>query len=564
MVNIRTEQNTYLFLKDIYGEMENKFIFVFAESGYGKSLFCEAIMEEYKKAGYTVIILADVKGEVESGFAMFKTKKRYHLEFLRKIGKPVDPLNVKLYHPFTFNIPKNTSLPEFNFYGISLKDLKREEWAMLAESMSDSDTIRLLLNTCQNMARTDGLYTFLHTIEESVLGRKEKRTFKPDPKNFFLRSTPATGKSLQDVSSYLMPFKYDYFLVADTSPIKLNWANILNDNSSYHAFCSLWIKDEKIKQFCILNVLNSIVDNLKYAKKPILIVIPEIRKLTPFKPEGYAKFLAESIKSKLTILRNMGKGVSGLFDSQIWGDVDEDVRNSSTTTFYGKMGGAGDIEKIAKARNYKREIRDQLSNMEVRGSYLLQGHEDLGAFIGWMPGHSHKEPEFNFFEEYKDTFPERMKEYNSLIELMKNNLKEEEDKIKEKIKNRIKEEKEAEDAIREKRSEKSNEKVEKLKEEKKNIIDQSKLDKMRLLYEDKIKDPNLSFRVLGKKYGINNHTAKNWFDQTKIKMEGEKKLEDTKDYETKVLEDLNKSKEEISSGNQGLPDLPDKDNVQDI
>jgi len=547
-MDIRSDINTYLFAKNEDGTVEQQMTFLFSRSGYGKTLSTDGIIEEYKKLGFVILILSDVKDEFESAFAMFKPKKPYHLLHLRKIGKQISTQEVKIYHPFTFNIPTNVLLPEIKFYGFSIKeDLKRSEWSMLAESAGESDTIRLLINACENLGPSDSLHTFLHNMQEMIVGKKEKKKFKPDPKNFYLRTTSATGKSLQDVSSYLQPFRKNYFLLADNSPFNLDWKSILNDTSCYHFFTSYWIGDEKLKDFCIAALFNSILRNKKYAKKPLLIVIPEIRKLVPFKPEGYKKFLAEGMKANLSVMRNMGRGMSGLFDSQIWSDVDEDVRNSATITFFGEMGGAGDIEKISKAMNYKREIRDKLKKMEYRNSYFVQGREDLDTFVLWFPSHSHKEPEYNFFEEYKQFYPERMMQYNHLVDTFKKNFTDEENKIKEKIKRMIYEEKAQQEAMKLEREQKlekpKDEMIDKLKEEKKLIESKSKEDKKRLLYENKLSEPHLSFRDLGEKYGVSNHTAKSWYDEYKKIDEAKKETESKVDFEEKVLDDLNKTEE---------------------
>jgi hypothetical protein len=498
-------------LKDARGEIENSFTFLFAKAGTGKTLSIESLVEEYKRAGYTILILSDVKDEWEMGYAMFEPRKPYHLYHLRKIGKPIQKQEVKLYHPFSFRIPTNCALPEINFYGFSFKELRRAEWSMIAESSMESDTIRLLLNSCNSISNSDGLYSFLHFVEENVMGKKDKRKIRPDPKNFYLRTSTATAKSLQDISSYLIPFKEDYFLVPDNSQLRLDWKTILNDNSCYHVFGTYWIQDEKLKDFTILALFNSILRNKQHAKKPILIVIPEIRFLTPFKPEGYKKFLAEGIKSNLSVMRNMGRGFSGIFDSQIWNDVDEDVRNSATFTCFGELGGAGDIEKISKAMNYKRDIRDMLKKMDYRNSYLIQGKEDVGSFTLWFPAHMHSEPEYNFFEMYKTHYSTRMKNYKELYEKIRKEYEQEEDHFREKVKKRMKEEEELEQAKIKERDDRSSGKLEEVKEELTKIRQMSVLEKKEALYLDKIQNPDLSFRTLGEKYKTSHITAKKWF-----------------------------------------------------
>lgn len=458
--------------------------------------------------------MGDVKDEWEFGYSMFKPKKNFHLHHLRKIGKKPESKKVKLYHPFTFEIPKDRFLPDINFYGFSLKELKRSEWSMLAELSFESETIRLLLNASSNIAKSQGLYAFLHYVQDSIIRKKDKTGIKPDPKNFFLRTTSATAKSLQDIASYLIPFKTHYFLVPDNSILRLDWKNILNDNQNYHVFGTYWIDDLKIKEFTILALFNAILRNKKYAKKPILIVIPEIRYLVPFKPEGYKKFLAHGIKSNISVMRNMGKGFSGLFDSQIWNDVDEDVRNSSTMTLYGELGGAGDIEKLSKAMTYKRDTRDLLKKMDYKNSYLIQGFEDQGSFTLFFPSHCHCEPEYNFFEMYKKEFPGKMMMYNNLINTIEEQFIKEENYFKEKIKRQerdIKEEKERKEEIK---MAKKEGKEEELKEKVKVMEQKSKEELMKRVYE--LKEQGFSNSEIKKELGIGSHnTIRKYYEKIK-------------------------------------------------
>lgn len=427
------QENTYLTLKNQYGKVLNEMIFIVAKSGYGKGLASEAILEEFHKAGYVVIALADPKDELEMAYAMFEPQENYHVDNLNLVGKHKSKKKVKLYHPFTFKIPKR-SLPEFNFYTFSLKELGRKEWSMIAETAWDTDTIKLLLNASQNITNEDGIYGFMHYLQEIVKGKIDKKKIQPDPKNFFLSVTSGTAKSIQDIANYIQPFKNDFFLTKENSPTHLNWKKILRDQEHYHVFTSHWIKDPKLKVFCVMTLFNKIVEHKHFATKPIIIFIPEIRYLTPFKPEGYQKFLAQGIKDNLSMMRSMGRGMSCLFDTQVWSGVDEEVRNSATTTLIGELGGASDKEKLSKANRYGKEQQKLLSKQEAQNTYMIQGKEDLGGIRIWFPSHMHKEPQYNFFEQFRKHNPEGLKSYNDLIDAKKKEIKDEEAKYRDRIK----------------------------------------------------------------------------------------------------------------------------------
>lgn len=542
-MQLKTDANTYLQMKDDYGNIRNEMIFVVAKSGWGKGLAEEGFMEEYWKAGYIVLVLADPKNEIEMGYAQFLPKEPYHLDALRKEGKKPEARKVKLYHPFTFRIPK-TPIPEYKFFTLSIKDLGRKEWGMIAETGWDTDTIKLLLNASGDIGRDEGLYSFLHYIQELVRGKKSERHIRPDPKNFYLSVGSGTLKSIQDIANYLKPFKTDYFLASDSCPLNLNWKDILSDQEPYHVFVSNFIKDDKLKEFVVLTLLNKIIENKDYAKKPLLIVIPEIRYLVPFKPQGYKLFLAGAIKDNLSTMRSMGRGMTALLDTQVFSGVDEEVSNSATITFLGELGGARDIDKVAKSMQYKRDVRVQLSHMEYPNSYLIVGKEDVGAIRCWFPRHRHCEPHYNFHDTFAKEFPDRMSSYGYVIETMKNDLKAEEDRIKEKIKKQEQREKERMEALRKSKEESRQDKilVEKKMDKAKMLQDKSKNELMRLIYESKTKDPKKSWRKLGDEFKLHHATAKNYYEVYKEDIEKQSK----KDYVEKTMEDLNKEEKDTA------------------
>lgn len=116
MKQIATHNHLYIGLEG------NDQILIIAKSGGGKTLAGEGIVEEFHKAGYLVLVIADPKDEFEYCYQMFEPKEKYHLEHLTRIGKTPSKKKVKIYHPFTFNIP-NDYLPEMTLFTFSLKDL---------------------------------------------------------------------------------------------------------------------------------------------------------------------------------------------------------------------------------------------------------------------------------------------------------------------------------------------------------------------------------------------------------------------------------------------------------
>jgi hypothetical protein len=511
-----TEVNTYLTARDGNRIGMNQ-IAVFSRSGFGKGLISEGIVEELHKHGILIINICDPKLEVEYGFAKFPAFEHYHLELLKKLGRKSEAKKVKLYHPFTFSIPKNY-LPEINFYTIPLKSLAREEFSLLSESAWDSETIKLLINASTNISDSDGMYTYLHYIQSLVKGKKENRKTKPDWRNFGLESTAGTPKSVSDISNFFQPFKNDYFLSPKNSPYNLNWKEILSDQESYHVFFYKWIKDEKMQEFIVLHLLQEIIRNKDLAKCPICIVIPEIRKLCPYYAEGYKSFLSKYIRDALSTCRSMGKGISTITDSQNWSDVSEEVKNSATVTLFGELS-PGDAERVSKAMNYKRDIRSQLTKSEYgRCNFLVAGKEDQGSIFFPPPKHAHKEEHLKFEEVYHKysildpiNYPE--KRYTEMIKEMEKNYDDEEKKIKKLVKQKIDEEQQQLDKILQEKENKSiktkvieekSNKIELLKEEKR----QEKIKRVVTYWKE---HSEVSWNKIGKECEVDPKMAKRYF-----------------------------------------------------
>ncbi|MCK9370206.1 hypothetical protein M0R04_09900 [Candidatus Dojkabacteria bacterium] len=519
-------------------------ILITARSGWGKGLTVEGFIEEYHKAGYIVLVLADPKNEIELGYAQFLPKERYHLDALRREGKRPEQKKVKLYHPFTFRIPR-AKIPDYEFFTFAIKDLTRKEWSMIAESAWDTDTIKLLLTATANIDTESGLYSFIHQIQEMVKGSREDRTMKPDPKNFYLSASAGTVKSIQDISNYLQPFKKDYFLAKDSNPLKLNWKKIFADQESYHVFVSNYLKDDKLKEFVILTLFNQIIEHKDLTKHPLLIVIPEVRFLVPFKPQGYKLFLAQGIKDNLSMMRSMGRGMTAILDTQVFSGVDEDVTNSATVTLFGELGGVRDIDKVAKSMNYKREIRAKLAKMEYPNSYLIVGNEDVDTIRTWFPSHMHCEPAYNFAEMFTKYYPERLKSYHELLSNMQKEFRTDEELIKDRIKKQEEREKKRREEARKAKeaASKANQEVKKKTAKAEEIVEKTQFELMRLIYLAKQADPKKSYRKLGEEFKLHHITIKRYLELYTEELA----KQDSVDYETEALENLEGGKHEESN-----------------
>lgn len=428
--------NTRLYL----GENPEQ-ILVVSNSGYGKSLAVESLAERYQEDGWTVIYLGDGgKGKEEIFFSNFLPIEKYHLDFLNKIGKPIKALPCKAYHPFSFSLVANKKIAPYQIYTLGIKDcLERKALSMLVETQADSDVIRILQDAIANIPKTAGIYHLLHEIQSLIKPTKiGSGEIKPSDKNFYLKVGSANAKNMSEIASLFKPFLIDYFLAEQNCKYNLNWKEILNDNKSIHFFSTKYIKDPKMQNFVILSILNQVILHKDLAKKPILIVVPEARKVLGNEgSENYKKFLAQAMTENLSIMRSMGKGFASLLDTQCLSDLSSSVTASFTKTFLGRLA-VMDIEKLSKIFPFiDRQVKEDLLNPEMRNTYYCLQFNSYGFFHLLFPSFRHAEVRYNIDDTFEQEKPELMQDYSELIKEMGDKLNREQSFFREKSEREI-------------------------------------------------------------------------------------------------------------------------------
>jgi hypothetical protein len=401
---------------------------VVAGVGGGKSLGGEQLANFYHRNGFTVISLSDVKDAFEFGFSMFEPTAPYHLRKLRKFGCPIGAVPTKLYHPFTFQLPRQAKLPDINFYTLNIKTLTRTDLNFLAESEENKRSIQIILEQLQKLKRDDGLHHLIFNAEnqtESVanLTKTGMKFRSDDPDTFFTRSKTGTEKTSAEMSSYFKPFIDTYALAPESAPTNLNIVDIMNDQEHYHVFSTRWITDRRLKAFFILHLLQDIINNETYAKYPICIYLEEIRFLTPAGSEGFTKFLAQEIGTTMTRMRNMGRGFAIISTTQVYRAVHSDVLDTFNETVIGRIGSIKELEFMSKALKLSTQDTNLLKSLEV-GDFVIRTKDEfsdestLQKIRFYLPSHAHKEQGYSFFEWYAKRHPEQMRTYGDLISQM--------------------------------------------------------------------------------------------------------------------------------------------------
>jgi hypothetical protein len=405
----------------------------------------EQIVNLYYRNGYTVISLSDVKDGVEFGFSMFRPTAPYHLAKLNQFGCPIETIPTKIYHPFSFDLPKNEKLPDFNIYTLNIKTIGRNDIGFLAETKENKRSIQILLDTIQKLGKEEGIHHLIFKAEEQTesLANLTKGTIKyrsDNPDDFFTRTKIGTEKTSGEMNAYFKPFIHNYAITPSDCPLNINIKEIMNDQKHYHIFTTKWIKDRRLKAFFIIHLLTQILENETFAKFPICIYLEEIRFLTPNDNEGFTSFLAEELKNTMTRMRNMGKGYAIVSTTQVYRDVHTSVLDSFNENIFGKISSLKELEFIGKALKLPTQDVNLIKSLEI-GEFIIRAkasYEDdasLQKVKMYLPPHAHKEGRYSFFEFYEHHYPELMRTFqkeHQIIQAIKDRVIQSTSELKEK------------------------------------------------------------------------------------------------------------------------------------
>lgn len=426
------------------GKIEPNQILIVGGSGIaGKTMFVEYLAWCLHIHGYTVISISDVKDKIEIGFCMFEPLENYHIYRNKKWGVPIRKVKAKIYHPFTFNIPKR-KLPEMTIYTIPIKSIGRQSLSYIAETDQDTTSIKILMDSINNLKKNEGLHHLIYNAENLTevntpyLGMQLRKT---EANSFFTKGSQIGNlKSITQIIGYFKPFQTDYILSPEKCELNINMEKIINDYHHYHILTTKYIRDPKMKSFVIDNFLQMIVETAKdKAKHPIVILMDELRDLVPQKPEGYQIYLANNMRHNLSTMRNIGGselhggGISSISATQVYWDVDSRVTNSMTINFFGKTEAVADVEKLAKALRLNTKDMHRLLELQ-KGEFVTKDLKKYSEpFRPYLPPHRHAEVGYNFEEHYQREYSDKMKSYQEEIKYMEEIKKRIEEEVRQKV-----------------------------------------------------------------------------------------------------------------------------------
>ena len=524
---------------------------IVGSSGIGKGLMMEYLVYLYWMNGYTIISLTDVKNEFEFAEAMFKPKEPYHVNALRKWGCRMQPMDIKIYHPFTLNIP-SYKLPEINFFTFNIKNIGRSELNFIGENETDKTSFKIITNVIENMKKNHGLHHLLYEIQKNIESDKTqykgRRLHSLEADEFFVMgSQGGTEKNVGEIVGYFKPFLKNYMLGSADCPLNLDFKKIVNDQKHYHILTTKWIKDEKMKSFVILFFYNQIVKALedKDVKYPVCFVIDELGYLCPQKTEGYTVFLSNEFRKRYKTIRSMGHGCASVSTTQVYYDIHEDARSSATCVYIGNVGSNfSDVERMAKALKWRADQVSAIKNLP-RGQFICtelideDGEKSFTPIVNFLPPHRHKEERYRFLEDFEEEYPDRMKDYNleinqmeALKERIENDVKKIVERDNELIKKQIDDEVKRKD-IREKlKNVQDFEKVHEIETKAKDVLDKREQEIYEYYLQEKLKTPDRKlFSEVARHFGIliksGSHVGDPNFTQVKRIIKRFEKMEST-------------------------------------
>jgi len=488
-----------------------KHIGIFADIGGGKTTAEMDLLEELYDHKHTIIPWTDEKDDVEMGFVMFEPEEEYHLNKLKAEGRKPIRIPAKLYHPFTFNIPKG-QLPRIDFFTISIKSLLRALLSVLTETMHTSEAVNLCLRAIRELRKDEGIYTFMQKVDGYIKDHEKKyRGRKIDShEDTFLTSGKMAGtkKELAQVISMFEPYVETPIFMPDNFPLNLDFGKIVNDQEHYHIFLYKWLPDEKqkyVSKIAVFEELYEFLGNKDKVKYRVALGSDEISAVFPDKPSGYVKVAAGLLRQRFKTIRTRGKGVITASCGQVFYDVEQGIQNLLKYKYFGRLS-AGDIERLAKIYKCVNNNKEMLAKMPL-GQFISPSMPSSEPHTTLMPQHMLPEEGANFFQLYRKYYGQYMDTADKQKKLVKDALESEWSRIKAQKDEEIRRQKEA---IKREEEQKRKRQEEKEKEERRKPegpVNKVSPEVETLIIEAKKKNPRISIRQLARDFKVSHPTV---------------------------------------------------------
>jgi len=426
----------------------NSIVLIIGCTGSGKTVLTDSTAWQMKHLkGYKVIYLTEKpQGCMENAFCGIERNSKKQDKIIISDGMVhdfvIDNEKIEVYHPFTFQFPKNNVPNIMRLFTLPLKKIEEESFCALLGRTSDSPTVKLCTEVKQSMKDYDDMYSFLFkAFEKSTLGQENNIKFVSSAKEDEMGLPIESFGSKDDIELLKHSFKkfQTHFFIQDNK-CEMNLTEeklieMINDQQTTTFFTMWKIDDRRLIYFLYIELLLKLRKIIKSGKGkyPLLIIIEEIKILLPKKAElKYEVVLINILREILSDIRNSQRGASIIATTQSYYETNMDFRSGISDIILFKL----NIEdQKAFSRDFKILAQNEniLNKLEpgrfVLKQDLFDKEEIPTKFRAFYVPFAHKEagyPEFPTYWKYRypDSVLSHRLEINEMFDKHKKLLKE--------------------------------------------------------------------------------------------------------------------------------------------
>lgn len=494
--------------------IDNLMLLVIGKTGSGKTVLANNLASDLFSKGYSVIYVTEKQGnELDNANCIFQAYMNYHINKLKKHKIEPSIRKVLFYHPITLEkdykdryiFPFNKAGIPYQLYSFSLNNIRESSYCALLSADKDMQVIRICLKNSKMLQNNENLWDFLNKVHLDINKKENKFFYDPERFNIPTKSLGDKRDSAHIIDSF-SAFKQIMVLQMQDSKYNIDMANLLNDNENFHFFSLKYIKNERIRYFIIIQLLEEIANALDsgVVKNPVCIVLEEIKILLPDETQvTYEKELAKLILKLLARIRTKAYVIG---TTQDYYATNRDVRGAFNCRLIGKIS-SEDRARMIKYEQFPTNVIKTINSLGT-GQFVLWewslDTEDAEKIDADVPPFANAEQGEDFLKKYKQYYPDKLKDYKQELDEFITIQKESDEKIKkywkeqEKIYNEVQKEKEKE------------------KQQKLVVKKDDKKESMRKLIHKQVlqhrkKNPDISWNKLGELLGRNPKTVKTYF-----------------------------------------------------
>lgn len=501
--------------------VDNQVVSIIGGTGSGKSVFMNVISAELNlDCDYTVVYVTEKKGdEFHNAFCCFEPEAEYHLNLLKRQKQESKTIPVKLYHPFTFNIPFRKLLPEIRWFTSSVKELNEIKLNAIMPTESEF-AIEICFDISQQLDNNENMYDFLWKVFLATKDEVEDREKIDVPEELYTPPEAIVGKvTIKNIKQGLKSFSKDWYLHEHNSAYKLDYVQLLNDNSNWHFLSTKWLTTQRSRLIAIIEFLLGIEKALDSGKvrKKVVICLEELKILFPSGELSNQQQILMDIMYKLLSRIRTKAFVIGTMQSIF--DIQYKFRGLFSKTFLGRLN-FNDIRTLLKDFQFRVNDQEKLLNLRV-GEFVLWESKDTDEKVSNkilidIPIFANAEQNENFFNKYLKTYRDKCQNniqfYRRMTKLKK--------QVEKKSALRLKKWYQTQKKLKQKKVLRKEGKVEELKQVIKKERDDKKEIIMKQIYDIKENNPSFSWRKISRLVkGVKTYnTVKKYYESYKERM----------------------------------------------